>query len=75
MNNPTDFLGRPIKVNHILVYPVRHGSKMWLNKIKVTKVETDRIYGTNKDCRMVQLTNLHNTIIIRPGSITPKITL
>lgn len=73
MNNPTDFLGRTITVGDTLVYPVRRGSKMWLNRIIVTKAESDTIYGTSLQSRMVKLTNLNNTVVVRPGEITPPI--
>jgi len=73
MNNPTDYLGRKIQAGDILVYPVRRGSKMWLNRIAVTKVEADQIYGTGREGRLVRLTNLNNTIVIRPGEITPEV--
>jgi hypothetical protein len=68
-----DFLGRTIAVDDILVYPVRRGSKMWLNRIKVTKVECDTIHGTSLKNRPVRLTNLKNTVVIRPGETTPPI--
>jgi len=73
MNNPTDFLGRTIQAGDTLVYPVRRGSKMWLNRITVTKAESDRIHGTSREGRMVQLTNLKNTVVVRPGAATPPI--
>lgn len=73
MNNPTDFLGRVIAVGDTLVYPVRRGSRMWLNRIIVTKVENDQIHGSGSTGRMVKLTNLHNTVVVRPGEITPPI--
>lgn len=74
MDKPTDFLGRTITAGDILVYPVRRGSKMWLNRITVTKAEADRIHGIGREGRMVQLTNLNNTIVIRPDIMTPPIT-
>ena len=64
MNDPTDFLGRTIAVGDTLVYPVRRGSKMWLNQITVTKAESDVIHGTNPRGRMVKLTNLKNTVMV-----------
>ena len=73
MNVPTDFLGHTIAVGNTLIYPVRRGSKMWLNRIVVTKAESDTIHGTSPQGRMVKLTNLKNTIVIRPGEVTPPI--
>jgi len=73
MDKPTDFLGRVILAGDILVYPVRKGSKMWLNRIKVTKSEIDMVWGETSDGRDVRLTNLKNTVVVRPGEITPPI--
>jgi hypothetical protein len=73
MNEPTDFLGRTIAVDDTLVYPVRRGSKMWLNRIRVIKVECDRVHGSSPQGRMVQLSNLKNTVVVRPGATTPPI--
>jgi len=71
--NPIDILGRTIEVNDVLVYPVRKGSRMWLSRITVAKIESDAIHGSNPDGRRVKLTNLTNTVVIRPGQITPEI--
>ena len=64
MNHPTDFQGYEIMAGDTLVYPVRRGSKMWLNKITVTKAEIDVIRGISPTGRMVKLTNLKNIIIV-----------
>ena len=64
MNHPIDFLGSEIRAGDMLVYPVRRGSKMWLNKLTVTKAEIDVIHGISPTGRMVKLTNLKNTIIV-----------
>lgn len=63
MNTPKDFMGCEIKPGDDLVYPVRRGSKMWLNCIRVTKAEENKVYGLNSNGRTVQLTNLKNTIV------------
>ena len=73
MTEATDFLGRIIEVNDTLVYPVRRKSAMWMSRITVSKVESDVIHGTNPQGRFVKLTNLVNTIVVRPGQITPAI--
>lgn len=73
MNVATDFLGRSIAVGDTLVYPVRRGSKMWLNQIIVAKVESEAVHGSSSTGRPVKLTNLNNTIVVRPGKITPAI--
>ncbi len=64
MDSPTDFLGRTILAGDTLVYPVRRGSRMWLNQILVTKAEIDVIYGTSPEGRQVKLTNLKNTVVV-----------
>lgn len=73
MTEATDFLGRSIAVNDTLIYPVRRGSRMWLNRIVVSLVESDTIRGTSPTGRRIELTNLNNTIVVRPGKITPAI--
>jgi hypothetical protein len=35
-----DFLGKPIGVGDTIIYPVRAGAKMWLQKMKVSQVVT-----------------------------------
>lgn len=73
MIEATDFLGRSIAVDDTLIYPVRRGSRMWLNRIVVSKVESDTIHGSSPNGRRVKLTNLNNTIVVRPGEKTPAI--
>ncbi len=73
MNEATDFLGRSIAVHDTLIYPVRRGSHMWLNRITVAKVENDAIYGVSPKGRSIKLTNLNNTIVVRVGLVTPPI--
>ena len=74
MNEVTDFLGRIIEIDDVLVYPVRKGSKMWLSRFTVSKIESDAIHGTNPAGRRVKLTNLANCVVVRPRSMTPEIT-
>ena len=38
MTPAVDFMGRTIEAGHVVVYPVRRGSDMWLNKLSVTQV-------------------------------------
>ena len=49
MNPATDYMGREIKAGDTLVYPVRRGSNMWLNRILVTQVLPDAVTGHNTD--------------------------
>jgi len=73
MTEATDFLGRSIAVGDTLIYPVRQKSRMWLKRLVVSKVESDIIHGNSPQGRRVQLTNLNNTIVVRPGKMTPEI--
>ena len=57
----TDFMGRTIVAGQVAVYPVRRGSKMWLNKLTVTQVFDDSITGYN---------NLGHTLHIRTSRMS-----
>lgn len=41
-----DFLGRNIEVGDTIVYPVRLGSSMWMNKAKVVEIRRRNTYPT-----------------------------
>lgn len=62
--NPVDFLGRPITAGVVIVYPVRRGSDMWLNKLNVTHVEEGKVKGYNTFGRPLTITNLKNTVVV-----------
>jgi len=64
MNAATDFLGRAIQAGDTVVYPVRRGSAMWLNKLLVTQVTGDSLSGQNSNGRWVTLKNLTNVVVI-----------
>lgn len=63
-----DFLGNPINAADTIIYPVRRGSHMWLNKLLVQAVrDTDngiRVSGLNSAGRPVQIQNLTNVIVV-----------
>lgn len=65
-----DFLGHPIEVGHTIVYPIRRGSKMWMQKASVTGVvQHDRtqpplLVCLNPAGRKVTIQNLDNCIVI-----------
>jgi hypothetical protein len=70
---PRDFLDREISVGDIIVYPVRRGSSMWLNKIKVTAIgsvhrqgrrEYRPIHGVNENGRRITLSKLERSVIV-----------
>lgn len=63
-----DFIGRQIQVNDIVVYPVRRGSKMWMQKIKVTRVEGGKdpcVIGFNSDGRQIVIHNIDNLVVVQ----------
>ena len=59
-----DFTGRTIEAGHVVVYPVRRGSDMWLNKLRVTDVRDNSIAGYNSAGRLLTIKNLQNVVII-----------
>ena len=64
MTPAVDFTGRTIEAGHVVVYPVRRGSSMWLNKLNVTQVRDDSIAGYNTAGRLLTIRNLQNVVII-----------
>ena len=61
-----DFLGRAIAAGNTVVYPVRRGSNMWLNRLAVTQVDDDHITGFNSDGRRITVKNLKNCVVVEP---------
>jgi len=66
-----DYLGKEIKVGSTVVYPVRQGSSMWLNKGVVTQVvpvaEDFRIVVYDPDShtrRGHSVKNLHTCVVV-----------
>lgn len=64
MTTIVDFTGRTIEPGHVVAYPVRRGSQMWLNKLTVTEVGKDSIAGYNSAGRPLTIKNLRNVVII-----------
>jgi hypothetical protein len=64
MTPARDFTGRIIEAGHVVVYPVRRGSKMWLNKLNVTQVNDDSIVGFNSLGSRLTIRNVQNTVIV-----------
>jgi hypothetical protein len=64
MNPAVDFTGRTIEAGHIVVYPVRRGSNMWLNKLNVQQVNSDSIVGYSPIGKRLTIKNLKNVVII-----------
>lgn len=61
-----DFIGCAIAAGNTVVYPVRRGSSMWLNKLAVTQVDDDHITGFNSDGRRITVKNLNNCVVVEP---------
>lgn len=71
-----DFIGRAIAAGNTVVYPVRRGASMWLNKLVVTQVGEDgvdvngkpryHITGFNSDGRRITVKNLNNCVVVEP---------
>ncbi len=61
-----DFMGREIKAGDTIVYPVRRGSRMWLNKLNVTMVEGEALKGYSPEGRLTTIKNLKNVVVVQP---------
>jgi hypothetical protein len=62
----TDFIGRKIQPGNLICYPVRHGSKMWLNKLEVQHVDDKFVSGYNNLGHRIKIKNLSNCVIVQP---------
>ena len=64
-----DFVDREIKAGNTIAYPVRRGSKMWLNKLTVQQVcegpKGPQVSGVNSKGRRVAVTNLGNVVVVQ----------
>jgi len=67
MNPVVDFLGRKIVAGNLVLYPVRRGSNMWLNKLQVTQVipgPKPTVSGFGSTGRRVTLHNIANLVVV-----------
>jgi len=64
----TDFLGKSIVAGDLVTYPVRRGSRMWLNKLIVKSVNDTpngpTISGVNDAGRLIHVRNLLNCVVV-----------
>lgn len=63
-----DFVGQAINVGNTVVYAVRGGSQLWLDKIVVTQVHVNRIIGYKPGDTMqrrITLKNLHTCVVVK----------
>ncbi|WP_437230130.1 hypothetical protein SH661x_001798 [Planctomicrobium sp. SH661] len=65
---PLDFLKRPIAVGSTVVYPVRRGSAMWLNSLKVQQIDETGdepvLVGYSPAGRRIRVKNTQNCILV-----------
>jgi len=78
-NPPLDFLGKPITVGATVVYPVRAGSAMWLQKMKVSQVNMNgvkpriTVYDpTSGTQRGHSVKNLHTVVVVEQPADAAK---
>ncbi len=65
-----DFIGREITAGALIAYPVRRGSNMWLNQLKVQQVSQGtkgpQVSGLNSKGRRITITNIKNAVVVEP---------
>ena len=73
---PRDMFDREIRVGDICVYPVRRGSKMWMNRITINIITHDakgqpKLSGIKGDGYPVNITSLGRVAIIGRNNLVP----
>ena len=73
---PRDMFDREIRVGDICVYPVRRGSKMWMNRITINRITHDvkgqpKLNGVKGDGYPVNITSLGRVAIIGRNNLVP----
>lgn len=69
MTEVLDFMGRGIKAGDTLIYPVRRGSSMWMQELRVTQVlpgDKPKIAGFNPEGRRITIYNIANVTVVAP---------
>lgn len=63
---PKDIMGREIEAGHVIVYPVRKGSQMWLKRLEVSRVdEVNRtLHGQNSMGVPITIKNLNTVAVV-----------
>ena len=61
-----DIMGRVIEAGHVVVYPVRKGSQMWLKKLEVSRVNelTKTLHGVNTMGVPITIKNLNTVAVV-----------
>jgi hypothetical protein len=76
-----DFLGREITVGATIVYPVRAGSSMWLQRMQVSQVvptaDSHRLVvfdpqSSTATRRSHSVKNLHTVVVVEPPAAEAK---
>ena len=63
-----DFLGQEIKPGCVVVYPVRSGARMWLEKIHVQQVGEGGVSGYKADGRRAKITVIDRCVVAPAGA-------
>lgn len=76
INNPRDMFSREILIGDECVYPVRRGSKMWMNRFTVTCFTVSdgakaTLVGTKQDGYPVRIKALDRVAIIGRDGVIP----
>ncbi len=71
-----DFFGREIKIGDICVYPVRRGSKMWVNRIVIQNITHDargkpKLSGQKGDGYPVNISSLDRVVLVGRDNVIP----
>lgn len=60
-----DFLGQEIRAGDTVVYPNRHGSRLWMNKAVVTEVKADgSLRVLREDGQTKPLTRIDRVVVV-----------
>jgi hypothetical protein len=59
-----DFVGNQITPGCTVVYPVRRGSSMWLNRLVVTAARSEGLTGHNPEGRTIHVKNVKNVVVV-----------
>jgi len=73
-----DMFDREIRLGDVCVYPVRRGSKMWMNKVTVMKITHNpagepKLAGQKQDGYQVRVTSLDRVAIIGRDNVVPTL--
>lgn len=73
-----DMLGREILVNDLCVYPVRRGSKLWMNRIIIKSIGVDdkgsiTLVGMKQDGYPVRVKALDRVAIVGRDGMLPYV--